>query len=300
MALYQQHRVNPMSGCLPMLLQIPIFLGLYNAILGLSNQGEGVWHNAFLWIPNLSQPDPIRLLPFLAGGFQFVQTKMMRPYKQGKITDPQQAMMNTMMNFMPLTVIIFGWGFASGPVLYWATQSVYSVIQQWFITGWGSMRDWFGWLPEMPEHRRLGYRPPRSLDDVVVVSGDEDGAPVRPAGMMGWFQRRMEEAQKQAAARREGTGATGSDVQARADAESQAIAASARTGAGTAGARNSNRRNRGGQRARGTAATKSGAGAGNGTVARANDQPERADGASRAVVVPRKARPTPNDGKNRG
>ena len=46
--------------------------------------------------------------------------------------------MNTMMNFMPLTVVFFGWSFAAGPVLYWATQSVYSVVQQWFITGWGS------------------------------------------------------------------------------------------------------------------------------------------------------------------
>jgi hypothetical protein len=101
-------------------------------------------------------------------------------------------------------VIIFGWSFASGPVIYWATQSVYSVIQQWFITGWGSLKDWLPWLPEMPEHRRLGYHPPRDLDDVVVVSGD--AAAARPQkGIQGWLMKRMEDAQKQAAERQQAT-----------------------------------------------------------------------------------------------
>ena len=85
----------------------------------------------------------------------------------GKATDPQQAMMNKMMNFMPLMVVVFGWDFASGPVIYWVTQSVYSVVQQWLITGWGSMKDWFPDLPEMPEHRQLGYRAPRDLDAIA-------------------------------------------------------------------------------------------------------------------------------------
>jgi YidC/Oxa1 family membrane protein insertase len=117
----------------------------------------------------------------------------------GKSSDPQQAMMNTMMNFLPITVVLFGWGFASGPVIYWVTQSVYSVIQQWLITGWGSMKDWFPWLPELPEHRRLGYRPPRDPSEFVVLS--EDGTPIRPKGVMGWFQSKMDEAQAQQAAR---------------------------------------------------------------------------------------------------
>ena len=93
----------------------------------------------FLWLSDLSEPDPYKILPILAGLFQFVQTKMMRPSGQGKITDPQQAMMNTMMNFMPLMVIFFGWSFISGAVLYWAIQSVYSVVQQWLIGGWGAI-----------------------------------------------------------------------------------------------------------------------------------------------------------------
>ena len=195
MALYSQYRVNPMAGCLPMLIQIPIFLGLYNAIMTLSTSGAGFWDQGFLWLPSLADPDPIHLLPIMAGLFQFVQTQMMRPANQPKSTDPQQAMMNSVMNIMPLTVVFFGWSFAAGPVLYWATQSVYSVVQQWFITGWGNFLKWAPFLPELPEHRRLGYRPPRDLDEVLVLSNSE---PVYAPGPMGWVQRKMNEAQKQA------------------------------------------------------------------------------------------------------
>lgn len=202
--LYGQYQANPMAGCLPMIIQMPIFLGLYRAILHLSNGNvsfpiSDLWALPFLWLPSLAQPDPYHILPIMAGVFQFVQTKMMRPAGMGKSSDPQQAMMNTMMNFLPITVVLFGWNFASGPVIYWVTQSIYSVIQQWLITGWGSMKDWFPWLPELPEHRRLGYRPPRDPADFVVLS--EDGTPIRPKGVMSWFQSKMEEAQAQQAAR---------------------------------------------------------------------------------------------------
>jgi len=195
-ALYQAHGVNPMAGCLPMLIQIPIFFGLYLGISGLSRSGVGHWTDGFLWLGNLSASDPWKLLPILAGVFQFVQTRMMRPANQ-KITDPQQQIMNTMMNFMPLMVILFGWTFASGPVLYWATQSIYSVIQQWFITGWGSLGEWFPWLPELPDHRRLGYKVPRPIEDVMVVSGQ----PAEQKGFSGWLNKRMQEAQTNAETR---------------------------------------------------------------------------------------------------
>jgi YidC/Oxa1 family membrane protein insertase len=118
MALYQQYGVNPMAGCLPMLIQMPIFFGVYFGIRDLSTHGAGAWDQGFLWINNLANPDPIHVLPIMAGIFQMIQTRMMRPANQ-KITDPQQQMMNTMMTFLPLSVVIFGWGFAAGPVLYW-------------------------------------------------------------------------------------------------------------------------------------------------------------------------------------
>ncbi len=202
--LYSQYQANPMSGCLPMIIQMPIFLGLYRAILHLSNGNvdfvaSDYWAGSFLWLESLAKPDPYHILPIMAGVFQFVQTKMMRPANMPKASDPQQAMMNTMMNFLPITVVLFGWGFASGPVIYWVTQSVYSVVQQWLITGWGSMKDWVPFLPDLPEHRRLGYQPPRDPSEFVVLS--EDGTPIRQKGVMGWFQAKMEEAQAQQAAR---------------------------------------------------------------------------------------------------
>lgn len=198
MALYQQYGVNPMAGCLPMLIQIPIFFGVYHAIRDLSGSDAGHWTDGFLWIENLKAADPLHILPIAAGFFQFIQSRMMRPANQ-KVTDPQQQIMNTMMTFMPLTVVLFGWTFAAGPVLYWVVQAIYSVVQQWFVTGWGSIGEWLPWLPELPEHRRLGYRAPRDPNDMVVMSGE---APQR--GRFGtWMQNKMEEAQKNAEARKE-------------------------------------------------------------------------------------------------
>ncbi len=194
MALYQTHGVNPMSGCLPMVLQIPIFFGLYHTISNLSKSGEGVWSGGFLWLPHLDLSDPWKLLPILAGLFQFVQARMMRPANQ-KVTDQQQQIMNTMMNFMPLMVVLFGWNFASGPVIYWVTQAIYSVVQQWLITGWGSFGQWFPWLPELPEHRRLGYQVPGKFEEVVVVSGAAGVVAPQGKGMSAWINRKMMEAQ---------------------------------------------------------------------------------------------------------
>ena len=287
MALYQRHRVNPVAGCLPMLIQIPIFLGLYNAIMTLSTSESGVWNQSFLWLPSLAHPDPIHLLPIVAALFQFVQTQMMRPANQPKSTDPQQAMMNSIMNIMPLTVVIFGWSFAAGPVLYWATQSVYSVLQQWFITGWGRLMEWAPWLPELPEHRRLGYRPPRDLDEVVVVSGD--GQPVYGPGPMGWFQRKMNEAQKQAMERAglQTQAPTNSGSDGHSDAVADTARPAARTGNGAARGRAA-----GGRNARGKKGSKS-SGAPASRRADADNGAAAGTVPTGAVIVPRKARPGP-------
>ena len=288
MALYQQYRVNPMAGCLPMLVQIPIFLGLYNAIMNLSTSGTGLWAQGFLWLDSLALPDEWRILPIVAGLFQFVQTQMMRPANQPKTTDPQQAMMNSIMNFMPLTVVFFGWSFASGPVLYWATQSVYSVVQQWFITGWGNFIKWAPFLPELPEHRRLGYRPPRDLDTVVVVSGD---APVFAPGPMGWLQRKMDEAQKQAM-ERAGTRPAGdgkaAETSGRAEAVDAAVVPAAKaSGNGSSRSRSRNSKRKGSKSAASNASSA-------GSRAQNRDNGAAAGIPAGAVIVPRKTRPAPD------
>lgn len=197
MKLYAEHGVNPASGCLPLIAQMPIFFSLFFAIRELSEGGQGHFADGFLWIQDLAEPDrwslgPLPIVPIavLAGIFQFIQMRMSRPAGQGKVRDPQQAMMQGMMNFMPIMVVIFGWNFASGVVLYWAAQSLYSVVQQWFITGWGSLKDWMPWLPELPEHRRLGAKKPTEKKETVVVSGEE---PQQMTGLFGWMQRKSQE-----------------------------------------------------------------------------------------------------------
>jgi YidC/Oxa1 family membrane protein insertase len=190
MALYQTYGVNPVAGCLPALLQLPIFFGVYRAILALSKSDTGVWHESFLWLHSLKDPDPWHILPIMAGIFQLMQTFMSRPSGQGKVTDPQQAMMNTMMNIMPITVVLFGWGFAAGAVVYWVTQSLYGIIQQWFITGWGKLNDYIPNLPELPEHRRLGYHPPKDLEELANL-------PPKKKGFFGtWWEKQMHAAQQ--------------------------------------------------------------------------------------------------------
>lgn len=202
MKLYSEYNINPAAGCLPLLAQMPIFFGLFFAIRRSAQAAEGHFADSFLWIGSLAEPDQVSLLfiplaplAILAGIAQFVQMRMMRPRNQGKVTDPQQAMMQMMMNFMPLMVVVFGWGFPSGVVLYWVTQSVYSVIQQWFITGWGAIGDWFPWLPELPDNRRLGYKKPQPEN--VVVSGE----PAQLGGVMGWMQRQATQMEEKKAER---------------------------------------------------------------------------------------------------
>ena len=193
--------------------------------------------------------------------------------------------MNTMMNIMPLTVVFFGWSFAAGPVLYWATQSVYSVVQQWFITGWGNFIDWAPFLPELPEHRRLGYRPPRDLDAVVVVSGD--GQPVTAPGPMGWLQRKMDEAQKQAMERAGGQPASDGKPaggSGKTDAvEVDAVPAARASGNGASRGRSRNGKRKGGGK---------GAAIGHRRPSSAG-QWRRAECPTGAVIVPRKAKPAP-------
>jgi YidC/Oxa1 family membrane protein insertase len=288
MALYQQYRVNPMAGCLPMVIQIPIFLGLYNSIMHLSTSGAGLWDEGFLWLPSLAHPDPWHLLPIIAGLFQFVQTQMMRPANQPKSTDPQQAMMNSVMNFMPLTVVFFGWNFASGPVLYWATQSIYSVVQQWFITGWGNFIKWAPFLPELPEHRRLGYRPPRDLDAVVVVSGDDQ--PVFAPGPMGWLQRKMDEAQQQAMQRTGGQPA-GNGNTASETGKADAVEVDAAPAASTSGNGSSRGRSRNGKRKGGGKSPASPAATAPNARAQGRDNGATVSAPAGAVIVPRKAKP---------
>ena len=142
MALYKEHGVNPVAGCLPMLVQMPVWIALYSALYLLSQTNEE-FARPFLWIPNLGLPEftterfpqepPI--LAVLTGITQWITTRMaMQPS-----TDPQQQTMNQVMQWMPIMFVFFSLSAPAGLVLYWVTSNVYQMVQQYFVTGWGQL-----------------------------------------------------------------------------------------------------------------------------------------------------------------
>ena len=126
MELYKTHGINPVGGCVPMLLQIPFFIALYT-VLGMSIE---LRHASWLWIPDLSQPEigffDIRLLPVLLVITQFMSQKM----TPSPGMDPAQQ---KMMLFMPLVFGFMFWQASAGLVLYWLTSNVVSIAQQWIL-----------------------------------------------------------------------------------------------------------------------------------------------------------------------
>mgnify|MGYP005842130005 CR=1 FL=1 len=129
MGLYRTYKVNPMGGCLPMLLQLPVFIALYN-ILGYSIELRNAPFISTLpftnivWLADLSAKDPLLITPIIMGATMFVQQKM-----TPSPGDPAQA---KMMLFMPVIFTFMFLNFASGLVLYWLLNNVLSIIQQYY------------------------------------------------------------------------------------------------------------------------------------------------------------------------
>jgi YidC/Oxa1 family membrane protein insertase len=122
MELYKRRKVNPFGGCLPLLLQMPVFFALYGAFL---NAIE-LRHSPFiLWIRDLADKDPTYITPLLMGATMFFQQKMTTVS-----ADPSQA---RMMTFMPLIFIFIFLNFPSGLVLYWLITNVLTIGHQWYI-----------------------------------------------------------------------------------------------------------------------------------------------------------------------
>jgi YidC/Oxa1 family membrane protein insertase len=124
MELYKKHGVNPMGGCVPMLLQIPFFIAFYKVLTVAIEMRGASW----LWVTDLSQPEhlPIRVLPVAMIATQFIMQKMTPPTSP----DPTQQ---RMMLMMPLVLGFMFYGVSSGLVLYWLTGNVVGIAQQWFF-----------------------------------------------------------------------------------------------------------------------------------------------------------------------
>ena len=124
MALFQKHGVNPLAGCFPLIVQMPILIGFYHAI---SRTREIAEHN-FLWF-DLGSPDPYYILPLVAGVTTFIQQKMMMA---GQEANPQMAMM---LWLMPIMIIVFAINFPAALSLYWVVGNLFMIVQTYFIKG---------------------------------------------------------------------------------------------------------------------------------------------------------------------
>ncbi|MBK2126268.1 membrane protein insertase YidC [Fangia hongkongensis] len=123
MEMYKEEKVNPASGCLPILIQIPVFIALYWVLLESVQLRQAPF---IFWIHDLASKDPYFVLPILMGISMFVQQKI-----SPTSADPTQA---KIMMFMPVIFTVFFASFPAGLVLYWLTNNCISILQQWYIT----------------------------------------------------------------------------------------------------------------------------------------------------------------------
>jgi YidC/Oxa1 family membrane protein insertase len=122
MALYRAHKVNPMGGCLPMLIQIPVFFGLYKALLYAIELRHAPF---FWWIQDLSAKDPYYITPIIMGATMFIQQKM-----TPTAGDPMQQ---KIMLFLPIIFTFLFLNFPSGLVIYWLFNNILSIGQQYYV-----------------------------------------------------------------------------------------------------------------------------------------------------------------------
>ncbi len=184
MKLYKEYGVNPAAGCLPLGLQMPILFALYSALsqlgCGLGKGGQncpGLTHDEaqsifgiFSFIPNpipvdgfldttahwlpwltqgLQQPDHLFILPIAAGAAQLVASVMAMPAKQVS-TDPNQKMFQSMAYTFPLMTVVLGATFPAGLTLYWISTTVFQIVQQYFVSGWGQLPKYLPFLRNVP------------------------------------------------------------------------------------------------------------------------------------------------------
>jgi len=123
MKMYKEEKINPLGGCLPILVQIPVFISLYWVLLESVELRQADW---MFWFTDLSAKDPYFVLPLLMGITMFIQQKLNPPPM-----DPMQA---KIMQALPVVFTIFFAFFPAGLVLYWVVNNTLSIAQQWYIT----------------------------------------------------------------------------------------------------------------------------------------------------------------------
>lgn len=143
MKLYKDHNINPLSGCLPLIIQLPILIALYQAfIAGLKPENLSLLYG-FVLNPGVIEKisfgfmditSKIPLLAVLAGVAQFAQAWVAKAQNQGPGISKEMAALNKqMLYFFPVMIIIIGWNLPAGLVLYWVTTTVFSILEQVYI-----------------------------------------------------------------------------------------------------------------------------------------------------------------------
>ncbi len=190
MKLYQERGVNPVGGCLPLLLQMPILFAMYAAFQFFvrTPEPDGTELGVALWpfIPNpigpgqhldltahwlpwiqscpgpdgtvlqgLACPDRFLfgltgILPIVAGVLQLAASLMAMPANQPKSDDPNVRMTQTMSYYFPLITVYFASTFPAGLAVYWVTTTVFQIVQQYFVSGWGQLARWAPFLRSVP------------------------------------------------------------------------------------------------------------------------------------------------------
>ena len=222
MKLYKERNYNPAMGCLPILLQMPLLLAMYAAFqffVGTpapdgTQLGAVIW--PFLanpigpgetldltahWIPwltnGLGRPDPFFILPVLAGLTQLVSSVMFQPAVPPKNVDPQQKMMQSMQYYFPLITVFIAQGLPAGLGLYWVTTTVFGIVQQYFVTGWGRLPRFLPFLRNIPSpaDRTLAARQQAALEEERRDMGSK--AAIAAGGPGGPGAQRSREARRQ-------------------------------------------------------------------------------------------------------
>ena len=163
LALYKEKGINPMSGCLPQIIQVLVLISLYNVFINFLKQpsiGGLVMNSRFLYL-DLTKPDKTYILPVLAGLTQFVFSLMMQSGVESHVENPNnpkdkqkeedslemaQTMQQQMLYMMPLMSIVVSLNFQSGLVLYWVVSTLFSIGQQYYFSGWGGLKTYYNKL----------------------------------------------------------------------------------------------------------------------------------------------------------
>ncbi len=223
-ALYKEHGVSMYGGCLPLLIQMPFLYALFYAFESLLSTSSTALQNVneqiypflpkltalpathFLWT-NLAQPDPLYILPILAGLLTFIQMRIAMPVKRpGAPADATAQTTKSMQYIMPLFTLFIGTRFPSGLALYWVVSTGFSAVQQYFISGIGSL--WLG----VPGMERFVPAPKEIVPAVAAPAGRGAGgsagraiaapaAPEQPTGLLASFRALIQQTREQASSR---------------------------------------------------------------------------------------------------